>query len=129
MSTARAPRLRLIGVAFALLAVYLAIQSSLVLVTGFHPGHSPAGIAWTAITAAVMFALAAGKARRGAALDNPVLRTEGRVTLADAILTTAVLAAQVFNATLSWWWADPAAGYVLVFYAAREVRAIRTGPH
>jgi hypothetical protein len=23
-----------------------------------------------------------------------------------------------------WWWADPAAGYVLVYYAAREVREI-----
>ena len=28
------------------------------------------------------------------------------------------------NALLGWWWADPAAGYVLVFYAAREVREI-----
>jgi hypothetical protein len=28
----------------------------------------------------------------------------------------------------SWWWADPAAGYVLVFYAAREVREIFSIP-
>jgi hypothetical protein len=26
-----------------------------------------------------------------------------------------------------WWWADPAAGYVLVYYAAREVREIFFG--
>jgi hypothetical protein len=26
------------------------------------------------------------------------------------------------NAVACWWWADPAAGYVLVCYAAREVR-------
>jgi divalent metal cation (Fe/Co/Zn/Cd) transporter len=114
--------LRLIRVAFALLAVYLTVQSTLVLATGYHPGHSPVGIAWTAITAAVMFALAAGKARTGAALDNPVLRTEGRVTLVDGILATAVLAGLIANAALGWWWADPVAGYVLVGYAAREVR-------
>jgi hypothetical protein len=30
-----------------------------------------------------MFALAAAKARTGAALGNPVLQTEGRVTLVD----------------------------------------------
>jgi divalent metal cation (Fe/Co/Zn/Cd) transporter len=116
--------LRMIGVAFGLLAVYLVVQSTLVLVTGFHPGRSPLGIAWTAITAGVMFALAAGKARTGAALGNPVLRTEGRVTLVDGVLATAVLAGLVLNATLGWWWADPAAGYVLVGYAAREVRTV-----
>jgi hypothetical protein len=60
--------LRLIGVAFGLLAVYLAVLSSVVLAAGVHPRHSPAGIVRTAVTAAVMFALAAGKARTGAAL-------------------------------------------------------------
>ena len=71
-----------------------------------------------------MFALAAGKARTGRALGNPVLQTEGRVTMIDGILAAAVLLGLVLNATLGWWWADPAAGYVLVFYAAREVREI-----
>lgn len=118
--------LRLIAIAFTLLAVYLTVQSTLVLATGFHPGHSPAGIVWTALTAAVMFALAAGKARTGAALNNPVLATEGRVTLVDGILATAVLTGLLLHATLGWWWADPTAGYVLVFYAAREVRALLT---
>jgi divalent metal cation (Fe/Co/Zn/Cd) transporter len=121
--------LRLIGVAFGLLAVYLAVQSTVVLVAGYHPRHSPAGIGWTAITAGVMFGLAAGKARTGAALDNPVLRTEGRVTLIDGLLAVAVLAGLLLNAGLGWWWADPLAGYVLVFYAAREVYAIWRGQH
>ena len=67
--------LRLIGIAFAALALYLAVQSTIVLTTSYHPGHSPAGIVWTALTAGVMFTLAAAKARTGSALDNPVLRT------------------------------------------------------
>ena len=73
--------LRLIGYAFAALAVYLLVQSTVMLASGYHPGHSVLGIIWTALTAAAMFALAAGKARTGLALDNPVLRTEGRVTM------------------------------------------------
>ena len=73
-------------------------------------------------------ALAAGKARTGKALGNPVLRMEGRVTMVDGILATAVLLSLVLNAALGWWWADPAAGYVLVFYAAREVRKILSAP-
>ncbi len=112
--------LRLIGVSFALLAAYLAVQSSIVLALGDRPRHSPAGIVWTALTAAVMFGLAAGKAATGKALDNPVLRMEGKVTTVDGILAVAVLAGLVLNATLGWWWADPAAGYVLVYYATRE---------
>jgi divalent metal cation (Fe/Co/Zn/Cd) transporter len=119
--------LRLIGVAFLGLAAYLSVQSSIVLAVGFHPRHSPAGIGWTAITAAVMFALAAGKVRTGAAIANPVLRTEGRVTLVDGLLAVAVLVGLVLNAVAGWWWADPVAGYVLVGYAAREVRAIFAG--
>jgi divalent metal cation (Fe/Co/Zn/Cd) transporter len=116
--------LRLIGYAFAGLAVYLLVQSTVVLAAGYRPRHSVLGIVWTAVTAVAMFALAAGKARTGRALDNPVLRTEGRVTLIDGILAAAVLAGLVLNAAAGWWQADPAAGYVLVYYAAREVREI-----
>ncbi len=116
--------LRLIGWAFAVLAVYLLAQSTVVLVAGYHPAHSVLGIIWTAATAAVMFTLAAGKARTGRALGNPVLVTEGRVTVIDGILAVAVLTGLILNAVAGWWWADPAAGYVLVYYAAREVREI-----
>ena len=42
----------------------------------------------------------------------------------DGILACAVLLGLTLNAGFGWWSADPAAGYVLVFYAAREVREI-----
>jgi divalent metal cation (Fe/Co/Zn/Cd) transporter len=116
--------LRLIGCAFAALAIYLLVQSTVVLAIGYRPGHSVVGIVWTAVTAAAMFTLAAGKARTGRALDNPVLRTEGRVTMIDGVLAVAVLMGLTLNAGLGWWWADPAAGYVLVYYAAREAQGI-----
>ena len=109
--------MRLIGYAFAALAVYLLVQSTMGLDAGYHPGHSVPGIIWTSVTAAVMFALAAGKARTGRTLDNPVLRTEGRVTMIDGILAITVLLGLALNAALGWWWADPAAGYVLVYCA------------
>ncbi len=116
--------LRLIGYAFAALAVYLLAQSTVVLAAGYRPRHSVLGIIWTALTAVAMFALATGKSRTGRALGNPVLRTEGRVTMIDGILAAAVLLGLALNAGFGWWWADPAAGYVLVYYAVREVREI-----
>ena len=61
------------------------------LVAGSHPRHSLLGIVWLALTAAAMFALAAGKRATGRALDNRVLETEARVTMIDGLLATAVL--------------------------------------
>jgi divalent metal cation (Fe/Co/Zn/Cd) transporter len=118
--------LRIIGTAFLLLALYLAVQSTVVLAAHVQPRHSPLGIAWTLVTAVVMFALAAGKESTGRRLDNPVLRTEGRVTFVDGVLASAVLVGLMLNATFGWWWADPVAGYVLLLYAVREgVGALR----
>jgi divalent metal cation (Fe/Co/Zn/Cd) transporter len=114
--------LRLIGLAFVGLGTYLGIQSTIALIVRFHPHHSPVGIFWTGATAAVMFGFALGKARTGAALNNPVLRTEGRITMIDGILATSVLIGLVLNSLVGWWWADPLAGYVLLFYAVREAR-------
>ncbi len=45
--------------------------------------------------------------------------------MVHGILATAMLAVLLLNAALGWWWADPAAGYVRVYYAIREVLAIR----
>lgn len=119
--------MKLIGMAFTALAVYLALQSTVVLALGFHPRHSVVGIIWTGVTALAMFVLAAGKAQTGDALGNPVLRTEGRVTFIDGVLASAVLVGLVLNATAGFWWADPAAGYVLVYYGAREAYAAFAG--
>jgi len=110
--------LQLIGGAFTALAVFIAAQSTVVLVTGYHPRRSLIGIGWTAVTAMVMFGLAAAKARTGRALNNLVLQTEGRV-----------LFGLVLNAALDAWWADPLAGFVIAIYGLREARAIFTGSH
>jgi divalent metal cation (Fe/Co/Zn/Cd) transporter len=112
--------LQMIGVAFVVLAAYLAVQSTWVLLSGYRPHPSPVGIIWTAATAAVMFTLAGGKADVGRRLSNPVVATEGRVTFVDGILATAVLAGLSLNAALGWWWADPLAGYVILIYGLKE---------
>ncbi|WP_253905801.1 cation transporter [Arthrobacter sp. H5] len=112
--------LKLIGGAFIVLALYLLIQSGVALALAHHAAPSPGGIGWTAVTAAVMFALAAGKAHTGKALGNPVLTAEGRVTFIDGLLATAVLTGVLLNDLAGWWWADPVAGLVIVYYAIRE---------
>lgn len=112
--------LRLIGFAFIALAIYITAQSRIVLATAYQPKHSALGIAWTALTAAVMFTLAAGKTRIGAAINNPVLKTEGRVTFIDGLLAASVLIGLSLNAIAGAWWADPLAGFVIVFYGLKK---------
>ncbi|MGN7862482.1 cation transporter [Microbacterium sp. 22303] len=112
--------LRLIRVAFALLAVYLLVQAVFALGSGHRATPLLGGIWWTALTAIAMFLLAFGKHRVGRALGDPVLLTEGRVTLVDGILAASVLVGILLNALFGLWWADPVAGLVIVFYAVRE---------
>lgn len=112
--------LRIIGIAFLLLAAYISIQSAHILAVGTHPHQSSLGVIWLALTALAMFALAAGKQRTGLALGNRVLQTEARVTVIDGLLASAVLLALVLNSAMGLWWADPAAAFVIVFYGARE---------
>jgi divalent metal cation (Fe/Co/Zn/Cd) transporter len=119
--------LGLIGVAFILLAVYLLSQSVLALWTGHHASPSAGGIMWTAVTAVVMFTLAVLKGRTGRALGKPVLVTEGRVTFIDGLLAVAVLLGITLDLVLGWWWADPVAGFVIVYYAIREALGIFRG--
>ncbi len=114
------PALRVIAIAFALLALYIAVQSMVVLAGGDHPGRSVAGAVWLAVTALAMFALAYRKGDTGRRLENIVLRTEARITLIDGALATAVLVGVVLNAAAGLWWADPLAALVLVFYGSRE---------
>lgn len=112
--------LRLIGVAFLALALYILGQLTLTLLTGTHPSTSPGGIAWLAVTLVAMLLLAWGKRRTGSQLGNEVLLTEGKVTLVDAYLAGAVLVGLVLNALFGWWWADPLASLVIVYYGVRE---------
>lgn len=122
----RRSALRLIGIAFLALAAYLLIQSGFALVLQHHATASAAGMIWTTATALAMFALAAAKTRTGRALRNPVLETEGHVTFIDGLLATAVLLGLLLNWLLAWWWADPTAGLLIVYYAIREAHTIFT---
>jgi divalent metal cation (Fe/Co/Zn/Cd) transporter len=118
--------LRLIGLAFIALVIYILAQLIYILLTGTHATPSVGGMAWIAGTFIAMLLLAFGKRTTGQQLKNEVLLTEGRVTLVDAYLAGAVLVGLVLNALFGWWWADPLASLVIVYYGIREaIHALR----
>lgn len=116
--------LRLIAVAFLALAVYLVVQAAVALGTAHRPRDGVEAIAWTGLTAIVMFLLARGKTSTGRSLGNAVLVAEGRVTVVDGLLAVAVLVGVTLDVVLGWWWADPVSALIIVGYAIREAVAI-----
>lgn len=85
-----------------------------------RPESSPLGIAWLGATVIAMFGLAWGKARTGRELGNAVLSAEAKVTVVDGSLAAGILVGLLLNALFGWWWADIAAGTILVAYGIRE---------
>ena len=114
--------LRLIAGAFALLASALIVAAISDLSTGRRAGESPWGIAYLAVTAVVMFALAIGKRKTADALDSEPLRSEAMVTFLDGVLSVTTLAGLALNAFAGWWWADPVAGFIVGIAAINEAR-------
>ncbi len=114
--------LRLVSVAFALLALVLVSLSIRDLVGGRRPEESPWGIAYLAVTAVVMFTLAGFKKRLADRLESAPLRSEASMTFLDGILSAGTMIGLTLNALLDWWWADPAAALLVGLAAASEAR-------
>ena len=114
--------MRLVGVAFGVLAAYLLVAGVRQLAAHAEPDGSPAGIAYLAVTAVVMFSLARWKRRVGRALDSDPFRAEASLTFLDGCLATSILAALALNLAWGWWWADPVAALLIGAVAVREAR-------
>ncbi len=114
--------LRLVGVAFGVLAVALASVAISDLTGGRRPDESPWGIAYLMLAAAVMFGLARVKRNTADQLDSEPLRSEATMTLLDGFLATATVIGLALNAVAGWWWADPAAALIVAVAAANEAR-------
>jgi divalent metal cation (Fe/Co/Zn/Cd) transporter len=111
---------RLIGVGYLLVGVYVAWDTITSIASGHRPDASPLGIAFLAVTVVVMLLLAAGKLRVGRAIASPTVLADGRFSLVDGALAGSVLVGLVLTAILGWWWADAVLAGVIAVFALRE---------
>jgi len=111
---------RLIGVTFFALALYLAVEGIRDLITHARPGQSAPGLAVAAAALLVMPALAIAKHRTGRALGNRTLIADSAETAFCAFTSAATLIGVGLNTWLGWWWADPAAALIIAALALRE---------
>ena len=111
---------RLIGVTFFALAVYLTVQGLRDLAGHARPEQSTAGLSVAAAALIVMPLLAVAKRRTGRALGNQTLIADSAESAFCALTSAAALLGVGLNTWLGWWWADPAAGLVIAALAVRE---------
>jgi divalent metal cation (Fe/Co/Zn/Cd) transporter len=114
--------LRLIGGSFFALAAYVAATSIFDLATGAEPEASKVGIVLTAVSLAVMPALAWAKRRAGQQMGSRTLVADSAQTQLCTYLSASTLAGLAANATFGWWWADPIAALFIAFIAVHEGR-------
>ncbi|MCW4035421.1 MAG: cation transporter [Candidatus Bathyarchaeota archaeon] len=113
--------LKLVGVTFFVLAVFVAFQS-LATLTGFlvAPQESFVGIVLVVASAVLMTVLYVGKIRLAKKLGSRALRAEAVESLMCDLQDLTVLVGLGLNVLFGWWWADPVAALFLIPFLLKE---------
>lgn len=112
--------LRIVGASFLLLAAYVLFDAVKAIVLREPPEESLIGIALAAVSLVVMPLLALAKRRVAREIGSRALDADATQTALCTYLSAILLAGLLLNATLGWWWADPAAALIMVPIIVRE---------
>lgn len=112
--------LRLVGVSFLALAVWVGWEATGALLGGEAPEESLIGILLAALSLIVMPILAREKRKVARGLASAALVADSRQTDLCAYLSAILLLGLGLNALLGWWWADPVAALCMVPIIGRE---------
>jgi divalent metal cation (Fe/Co/Zn/Cd) transporter len=112
--------LRVVGVCFLALAAYIAYGSGADLWSKKTHGHSIPGIVLACVSLIVMPLLARAKRRVGTALGSAAMHADAKQTEFCTYLSGILLVGLSLNALFHLWWADPAAGLIMVPIIAKE---------
>jgi divalent metal cation (Fe/Co/Zn/Cd) transporter len=112
--------LRVIAGSFFALAAYVSVESIRALADVTPARQSPAGIALAAVSLVVMPVLSYTQRRAGRELGSRTAIADSKQTLLCTYLSAILLIGLIANATLRWWWADPAAALIIAAVAVRE---------
>jgi len=113
---------RAIAVSFAVLSVYVGVESVRALWSGAEPDASAVGIVMAGLSLAIMPVLARAKLALAPALGSAAAVADAKQTNLCALLSAVLLVGLTANAFVGWWWADPAAGVAIAGIALAEAR-------
>lgn len=112
--------LRVVGLCFLGLSVYVMVEAVSTLLRRNAPQKSIPGIVLAIASFVVMPFLARAKRRTAGGLGSAAMTGDARQTEFCAYLSAILLAGLVLNAALGLWWADPIAALIMVPVIAKE---------
>ena len=118
--------LRIVGLCFLALAVYILYDSLSILVMHDAPERSIPGIVLAAVSVVVMPLLARAKRQVAVNINSAAMQADSRQTDFCAYLSAILLCGLLLNALFGWWWADPIAALLMVPIIANEgIKALK----
>ncbi|MBA2527059.1 MAG: cation transporter [Pyrinomonadaceae bacterium] len=119
--------LRIVGVCFVVLAIYVSYDSiKSLLIRREAPEESLVGIVLAAVSLIIMPLLVRAKRRVARGINSGALMADSKQTELCTYLSGILLIGLLLNALLGWWWADPVAALIMVPIIVREgIEALR----
>ncbi len=120
---------RFAGASLLLLALYVVLQSLYTLLTRAESEPSLWGIGLAVLSLAIMPVLGRLKLRAADRISSRALHADAFETIACAYLSLTLLLGLTADYLFRWWWADPLAALVMVYFIVREAREALAAEH
>ena len=108
------------AISLFVLALYIIGDSIFAFLTRTRPEASWWGVALALAAAIIMPLLWQGKLRVAKRIGSAALKADAACSVTCAYMSIVLLLGLVLNRFLGWWWADPLAGFALVYFLVRE---------
>ena len=112
--------LRVVGLCFLGLAIYIAYESVSDLLSKRAPEHSIPGIILACVSLVVMPILSRAKRAVGRTMGSAAMHADAKQTEFCMYLSAILLGGLLLNALWGLWWADPAAALIMTPIIAKE---------
>ncbi|MDQ1559889.1 MAG: hypothetical protein QOD32_2949 [Pyrinomonadaceae bacterium] len=110
---AEASSLRVVGVCFLVLAIYVGYEAVVSLWQRELPERSVPGIVLAAVSLVVMPLLARAKRKVARDINSAAMTADAKQTELCTYLSAILLGGLALNALVGWWWADPVAALLM----------------
>src|SRR5438132_13897398 len=112
--------LRIVGVCFIALALYITYEAFSDLISKTAPKHSLPGIVLACVSLVVMPLLSSAKRKVGRAMGSAAMHADAKQTEFCTYLSAILLGGLLLNAFWGWWWAGLGAAPIMLPINGKE---------